>query len=175
MQQPAKWRVDAAGLVAPGSHICFMQTTLPRGQVGVGVNPTLDDGGSIRRWHLLPREPGELALRTVEHLCSNGLLRRAVFEVVMQSVPVHTPGSSGEPAELVMRTVILAVLAKVRVRTLSHAGAKMHSCCVEFLAVLPFGAIVIPWQPDSISRCLCRRRIKAYDSNTKSRMQKGTA
>jgi hypothetical protein len=41
---------------------------------------------------------------------------------------------------------------------------------------LPFGAIVIPWQPDSISLCLCwRRRIKAYDSNTKSRMQKGTA
>ena len=44
MQKTSKWRVDAAGLVAPWSHICFMQTTLPRGQVGVGVNPTLDDG-----------------------------------------------------------------------------------------------------------------------------------
>jgi hypothetical protein len=39
-----KGRVDACGLVAPAGHICFCKPPCPEWQVGVGVNPTLDDG-----------------------------------------------------------------------------------------------------------------------------------
>ena len=38
-----KGRVDACGLVALASHICFCKPPCPERQVGVGVNPALDD------------------------------------------------------------------------------------------------------------------------------------
>jgi hypothetical protein len=37
-------RVDACGLVAHASHICFCKPPCPEWQVGVGVNPAPDDG-----------------------------------------------------------------------------------------------------------------------------------
>lgn len=43
-------RVDACGLVALASHICFCKPPCPEWQVGVGVNPTLDDAKIIGRW-----------------------------------------------------------------------------------------------------------------------------
>ena len=65
-------RADACRFVAPRSHICFRKTTLPGWQVGVGVDPSLDDPqlilarlsacqeiGVTRRLSILTATPGE--------------------------------------------------------------------------------------------------------------------